>query len=466
MPTEGRDPDLHEVRKVARARGLAESLPTPQGTVEKLQNSLQAKAKAEPAFRFYSLWDKVCRLDVLQEAYRRCEQNAGAAGADGETFEAIESRGLATWLVELREELCAGKYRTQTLLRVWIPKSNGGQRPLSIPTIRDRVVETAMLLVLTPIFEEDLLPNQYGFRPRMDAKMAVRRAFWHITKYGKREIVDADLSDYFSTIPHGQLMRCIARRIADGQVLSVIKAWLTAGVVERDGDRQWRTTESRDRKRGAAQGSPISPLMANLYFRRFLLAWEQHGYRDQYRAFVVNYGDDLVICCKPGNGAAAMQAMRRLMTRLGLTVNETKTRLVTIPEGTFTFLGYETGQFYGKGGVPYIGTKPSRKAIKRALKEIHDMTSKRWNCTSPEERVKKINSFLRGWAGYFDQGPVMPAYKLVRRYTERRIRRWLVGKRGQRGTGYRQYSDEYLYKTLGLYMLPWKYADLPRAKAC
>lgn len=465
MLVEGRDPDLHEVRKVTRARGLAESLPTPQETVQKLQNSLQAKAKAEPAFRFYSLWDKICRADVLQEAYCRCERNAGAAGADGETFEAIESRGLATWLEELREELCAGKYRPQALLRVWIPKSNGGQRPLSIPTIRDRVVEAATLLVLTPIFEEDLLPNQYGFRPNVDAKMAVRRVFWHVSSHGRREIVDADLSDYFSTIPHGKLMRCITRRIADGKLLSVLKAWLVAPVVERTRLGYQRTTEARDRKRGAAQGSPISPLMANLYFRRFLLAWEQHGYRDRYTAFVVNYADDLVICCKPGNGQAVMRAMRHLMQKLGLTVNESKTRLVTIPEKTITFLGYEIGRFYGKGGVPYIGTRPSRKAISRALREIHDMTSAQWNYSSPEERIERINSFLRGWAGYFDQGPVTRTYNLVRRYTERRIRRWLMGKCGQGGTGYRQYPDEYLYERLGLYMLPRTRVDLPRAKA-
>lgn len=462
---EGRVPDLHEVRKVTRTRGLAESLPTPQETVQKLQNSLQAKAKAEPAFRFYSLWDKVCRLDVLQEAYCRCERNAGAAGVDGETFDVIESRGLATWLVELREEMCAGRYRPQPLLRVWIPKSNGRERPLSIPTIRDRVVETATLLVLNPIFEEDLLPNQYGFRPKVDAKMAVRRAFWHISQHGRREIVDADLSDYFSTIPHGQLMRCIARRIADGTILSVIKAWLIAPVVERTRLGHQRTTETRDSKRGTAQGSPISPLMANLYFRRFLLAWEQHGYRDRYRAFVVNYADDLVICCKPGSGPAAMQAMRHLMTRLGLTVNETKTRLVTIPEGTIAFLGYEIGRFYGKDGVPYLGTRPSRKAITRALKEIHDETSSRWNYTSPEDRIDKINLFLRGWAGYFDQGPVTRTYNLIRKYTERRIRRWLMRRSKQRGTGYRQYPDEYLYEKLGLFKLPRTRADLPRAKA-
>lgn len=465
MPVEGRVPDLHEVRKVTRTRGLAESLPTSQETVQRLQNSLQAKAKAEPAFRFYSLWDKVCRLDILQEAYRRCERNAGVPGVDGETFEAIESRGLATWLVELREELCSGKYRPHPLLRVWIPKSNGGQRPLSIPTIRDRVVETATLLVLNPIFEEDLLPNQYGFRPKVDAKMAVRRVFWHVSQNGRREVVDADLSDYFSTIPHGKLMRCIARRVADGTVLSVIKAWLIAPVVEKTQNGCKRTTEARDSNRGTAQGSPISPLLANLYFRRFLIAWEQHGYRDRYTAFVVNYADDLVICCKPGNGAAAMRGMRHLMQRIGLTVNETKTRLVNIPEGTITFLGYEIGRFYGKGGLPYIGTRPSKKAIKRALKKVHDETSSRWNYTSPEERVGEINSFLRGWAGYFDQGPVTRTYKLIREYTERRIRRWLMRRSKQRGTGYRQYPDEYLYEKLGLFKLPRTRADLPRAKA-
>jgi group II intron reverse transcriptase/maturase len=433
--------------------------------VQKLQNSLQAKAKAEPTFRFYSLWDKICRVDVLQEAYCRCERNAGAAGVDGETFEAIESRGLGTWLEELREELCSGAYRPQALLRVWIPKSNGGKRPLSIPTIRDRVVESATLLVLNPIFEEDLLPNQYGFRSNTGAKKAILSVFWHVNKHGRREIIDADLSDYFSTIPHGKLMRCIARRIADRKVLSVIKAWLTAPVAERTRQGFKRTTEARNTKRGTAQGSPISPLMANLYFRRFLLAWEQQGCRERYSAFVVNYADDFVICCERGNGEAAMQAMRYLMTKLGLTVNEAKTRLLTIPEATFSFLGYEFGRFYGKGGMPYIGTRPSRKAIKRALKEIHAMTSKRWNSTSPEERIDKLNSFLRGWAGYFDQGPVTKAYHLVRSYTERRIRRWLIRRSGQRGTGYRQYPNEYLYGELGLYKLPQRRFDLSRAKA-
>src|SRR5271157_5914404 len=190
------------------------SLPTPS-KVEKPKTSLQTKAKTEPAFRFYSLWDKVCRRDVLAEAWRCCRANAGAAGVDGETFEQIESQGIDGWLETLREELRSGQYVPQPLLRVWIPKSNGGQRPLGIPTIRDRVAQMAVVLIIGPIFEADLLPEQYGFRPAMDAKSAVRRVYWHITQSGRREVADADLRDYFTSIPHSPLMRSLARRIAE-----------------------------------------------------------------------------------------------------------------------------------------------------------------------------------------------------------------------------------------------------------
>jgi hypothetical protein len=208
------------------------SLPEPLTTVEKLQTSLQRKAKAEPAFRFYALWDKVYREDVLLEAFQRCRANAGAPGADRETFDMIEARGVERWLEALQEELIAGTYAPQPLLRVWIPKSNGGHRPLGIPTIRDRVVQMAVVLVIGPIFEADLLPQQYGFRPGLDAKMALRRVYWHVTQHGRREVVDADLRDYFTSIPHHPLMRCLSRRIVDGRVLHVIKSWLTALVVE------------------------------------------------------------------------------------------------------------------------------------------------------------------------------------------------------------------------------------------
>ena len=464
MPVEGRSPDLAQAREGLTARRLTISLPTPSETVGKLQTSLQTKAKAEPAFRFYVLWDKVCRQDVLLEAYRRCRANAGAAGVDGETFERIDARGSEQWLGMLREELVSGRYVPKPLLRVWIPKSNGGQRPLGIPCISDRVVQMAAVLVIGPIFEADLLPQQYGFRPGLDAKMALRRVYWHVTQHGRREVVDADLRDYFTSIPHTPLMRSLSRRIADGRMLHVIKGWLTAPVVEVIDGRPVQTTEARRTKRGTPQGGVISPLLANCYFRRFLLAWHNHGHRDQLDAHVVNYADDFVICCRPGNAEAAMTRMVKLMTRLGLEVNATKTRIARLPEGQFDFLGYTVGRFHGKNGRPYFGTRPSRKAVKSLLRRIHERTTRQWYPDEPASTVARISSMIRGWCGYFDQGPVIEIYELVRAYTERRVRRWLMRRTGRRGVGFRQIPDEYLYETLGLYSVPRRRVDLPRAK--
>jgi RNA-directed DNA polymerase len=244
------------------------SLPTSLNSVEKLQSSLQAKAKSEPGYRFYSLWDKIYREDVLREAYRRSKANAGAPGVDGIDFKAIEAGGVERWLKALQEELRSKSYAPQPLLRVWIPKRNGGQRPLGILTVKDRVVQTALVLVLSPIFEEDLVPQQYGFRPNRDAKMAVRRVYFHITQHDRREVVDADLSDYFTTIPHGPLLRCVIGRVADGQVLSVIKSWLRVPVWERTARGSILcSTEARDRKRGTPQGGTLTPLTQKVILR-------------------------------------------------------------------------------------------------------------------------------------------------------------------------------------------------------
>lgn len=267
------------------------SLGTPT-SVRKLQRALYTKAKTEPAFRFYSLWDKVWREDVLHEAWRRCRANGGAAGVDGVGFADIESRGVEPWLGNLREELKSKQYRPQPLLRVWIPKASGGKRPLGIPTIRDRVVQTAMVLVLGPVFEADLLPQQYGFRPKLDAKLAVRRVFFHVTECGRRDVVDADLSDYFNTIPHGPLLKCVARRVVDRQILSIIKAWLCSPVTEGRGPGAPTRAEARRTKRGTPQGGVISPLLSNLYFRRFVLAWKELVAACETRGAIVNYADD------------------------------------------------------------------------------------------------------------------------------------------------------------------------------
>jgi RNA-directed DNA polymerase len=259
-------------------------------------------------------------------------------------------------------------------------------------------------------------------------------------------------------------MRCLSRRIADGRVLRTIKGWLTAPVVERIDGRAVRTAEARRTKRGVPQGGVISPLAANCYFRRFLLAWQGHGHRDQLDAHVVNYADDFVICCRPGNAEAALARMQALMTRLGLAVNTAKTRIARLPEESCDFLGYTVGRFHGKDGRAYIGTRPSRKAVKSLLRRIHARTTRQGYPDDPTDMVARISSMLRGWCGYFDQGPVIKTYDLIRAYTERRVRRWLMRRTGRRGAGIRQIPDEYLYGTLGLYRVPRRRADLPRAK--
>lgn len=452
-----------ESRKSPR---IGTGLATSTLSVRTLQTTLQTKAKDEPATRFYSLWDKICRTDVLAEAYRKCRANRGAPGVDGQSFEHIEKQGRQEWLERLQQELWTKMYRPSPLLRVWIPKANGGQRPLGIPCIRDRVVQAAALLVIGPIFEADLFPWQYGFRSGVDAKMALRRIHFGIAKRGAREVVDADLSDYFNTIPHGDLMRCVARRVADGTVLGIIREWLNSPVIERTHrGHERRSTTAKDGHRGTPQGGIISPLLANLYFRRFMLAWYGRGYNHRFKSEVVNYADDFVILCASGHGQEAMVVMRHLMAKLGLTVNEKKTRLVKLPEERFDFLGYTVGRFYGKDGRPYWGTAPSRKAIKRVMREVHDMTTSRWNAMDPESRIERLNPLLRGWAGYFSQGPVKRAYRLIDTYTARRLRIWLMRRRGKRGTGYRQYSDQYLYEQLGLIrLLPA--SDRSNAKVC
>ena len=440
------------------------SLRTSDATVQQLQTSLHGKAKTEPSFRFYSLWDKMYRDDILREAYRRCRRNRGAAGVDGETFERIEAYGVERWLGNLQQELQAKTYQPQPLLRVWIPKSNGGQRPLGIATVRDRVVQTALQLLLQPIFEADLLPQQYGFRPGLDAKMAVRRVYFHLTQWRRHEVVDCDLSDYFTTIPHGALMKCVARRIADGSVLTILKRWLEAPVMERLKRGYQRRTQARDCHRGVPQGAIVSPLLANLYFRRFLLAWSKFGFDRRFDAYVVNYADDYVICCGHGKGQAAMAEMHRLMTRLGLQVNEQKTQLVKLPEEQFDFLGYTFGRLYGHNGKSFIGTRPSKKAVSRVTRRIREETSRRWLTSAVAKRVEELNTVLRGWCGYFDQGPVHQAHRRLRQYTERRLRRWLMRKHKRRGTGYRQYPDEYLYHHLGLFTPPGQSKSRSSAK--
>src|SRR5262250_2910199 len=320
------------------------SLTTPP-SVQKLQTALHDKAKGSPNFRFYALYDKVHRQDVLAFAYDCCKANGGAAGVDGQTFEDIEEYGVGKWLDELTQELRSRTYRPQPVRRVWIPKPDGKQRPLGIPAIKDRVAELAAVLVLEPIFEADLQPEQYAYRADRSALDAVKHVH-QLLNTGHGQVVDADLSGYYDSIPHAELMKSVARRIVDGAMLHLIKMWLEAPVEETDEQgKKRRNTRNRDEGRGTPQGAPLSPLLSNLYMRRFVLGWKQRKHEKRLQAFIVNYADDLVICCRR-QADEALATMRDMMLKLKLTVNEKKTRVCRLPEGKFDFLGYTFGRCY------------------------------------------------------------------------------------------------------------------------
>src|ERR1039457_4093767 len=309
------------------------SLATPS-SVQKLQKALHDKAKESPSFRFYALYDKVYRKDILAHAYQCCRANGGAVGVDGQSFEDIEKYGVERWLDELAEELKSRTYRPLPVRRVYIPKPGGKQRPLGVPTIRDRAVMMAAVLVLDPIFEADLPPEQYAYRRGHSALDAVSRVF-KLINTGHREIVDADLSSYFYLLSSAQVLKSVARRVVDGAMLHLIKMWLKAPAEETDDrGKKHRNTRNRDEGRGSPQGSPISPLLSNLYMRRFVLGWKKLGHEKRLGAYIVNYADDLVICCR-GRAEEALATMRVMMTKLKLTVNETKTRVSKLPEEKF-----------------------------------------------------------------------------------------------------------------------------------
>jgi RNA-directed DNA polymerase len=438
------------------------SLSTPL-SVQKLQTALHDKAKGSPSFRFYALYDKVYRTDVLEFAYECCKANGGAPGVDGQTFENIEEYGLKRWLDELTQELKNRTYQPQPVRRVWIPKPDGKQRPLGVPAIKDRVAQMAAVLVLGPIFEADLQPEQYAYRPDRSALDAVKQVHKLLTT-GHVQIVDADLSGYFDSIPHSDLLKSVARRVVDGAMLHLIKMWLEAPVEETDErGKKHRSTRNRDEGKGTPQGAPISPLLSNVYMRRFVLGWKKLGHERRLQARIVNYADDLVICCR-GQAEEALARMRDIMTKLKLTVNETKTRVCKLPGEKFDFLGYTFGRCYSlKTGRAYIGTFPSRKRVSRLCEAISAMTGRDQTLLDQRVVVARLNRIMNGWANYFCLGPVSKAYRAVDSHACKRLGQWLCAKHKVVGAGADRFPEPFLHRVLGLVRLTMRTSSFPWA---
>jgi RNA-directed DNA polymerase len=421
------------------------SLETPIA-IRTLQRKLYRKAKQEPDVRFYLLYDKLYREDVLQHAYALAKANQGAPGVDGQTFEVIESEGLEKWMEGIRKDLRDKTYQPQPVRRVLIPKPGGGERPLGIPTIRDRTVQTAAKLVLEPIFEADLESEAYGYRPKRSAHDAIQKVHKLLCE-GYTDVVDADLSKYFDTIPHTQLLKSVARRIVDRNVLHLIKMWLKVPVEERDKNGKRHTTGGRSRRCGTPQGGIVSPMLANLYMNRFLKHWRITGKSKAFRAQVVTYADDFVILSR-GHAAEALDWTRSVMTQLGLTLNEAKTNIKAARKESFHFLGYTFGPHrYKPDGHWYLGASPSKKSRQRVKQKVGDLLLP-GNVGKWEEVRARLNQILRGWSAYFSYGSRATAYREVNNYVSDRVRHFLRRRHKVQSRGTEHYGDRRIFGEL------------------
>jgi RNA-directed DNA polymerase len=444
-------------RGEAKATGMAGAtrIVTPN-KVRQLQITLYRKAKAAPKYRFWSLYGELLRRDVLDMALAAQLRNGGEAGVDGESLAAINASPATReqWLHRLQQELKAKTYRPSPVRRVMIPKSSGGERPLGIPTVKDRVVQTAVYLLLMPIWEADFHPSSCGFRPKRRAHQAIG-AIKEAVHHGYVEIIDADLSKYFDTIPHRELMKAVAKRVSDGSVLRLIKSWLRAPIVEEDRDGTKRVIPNRC---GTPQGGVISPLLANLYLNPLDHAVNE---KTEGQARMVRYADDFVIACRPGQSPNLLARLKAWLRTKGLTLNEGKTRLVNIGQQGINFLGFNlTWRPNRRARGGYLHVEPSQKSRSALRGKLRDILDHRMHWRPIQEVMSEVNQVLRGWAGYFHYGNSTSVMKQMRRESQMRLRRWLWRKHACRRSLWEHYTEEKLHQYYGLYALPitagWK----------
>jgi RNA-directed DNA polymerase len=445
---ERRDATCSAEVKSSEGRGDGpRGLPAPE-KVRKLQITLYRKAKSKPEYRFWSLYGEVQRADVLEAAWRRVKANAGAAGVDGVSIEglAADAQLEAVWLSALREELHRKTYRPAPVLRVEIPKANGGIRRLGVPTVKDRVVQMAVYLVLMPIFEADFHPRSFGYRPGRGAHQAVEE-IREALRMGKTEVVDADLAQYFDTIPHRKLMRQVARRVSDGMILKLIKGWLRAPIVEEraGGGRSMKTNPC-----GTPQGGVLSPLLANIYLHPL-----DEGVNDQCRQKprMIRYADDLVILCRPGEGRGMKERLARWLQSRGLALNETKTRVLQSCESGFEFLSFSFRWQQSKKGTPYVHTEPSPAAEQALRESVRALTRRHTTWKETGEVVHEINQVTRGWSNYFALAHYHRCFGQMNSYVAHRLRQWLWRKHGNPPGKYKRWPSRELIADYGLYQM-------------
>jgi len=432
-----------------RRKGDCGMLETPE-RIRELQKKLYRKAKQEKEYRFYLLYDKVYRMDILNHAYKLVRANKGAAGIDGETFGSIEEMegGVQKYLEEVAKQLRLKEYKASPVRRVYIPKSDGSERPLGIPTVKDRVVQMAVKIVIEPIFEADFQENSYGFRPNRNAHQAVNDVSLQL-RSGKTQVIDTDISKYFDTIPHEKLLKLVAKRIVDKNILRLIKMWLKAPVVEEDGGKK----KYKGNDKGTPQGGVISPLLANIYLNVLDTIWKLKRVQERLGARLIRYADDAVAVCR-GNTDRILKGIKIVLSDLELSLNDAKTKVVDARKEDFNFLGFSIGVKKSvRTGRELPLIRPSKKAMKHIKAEMESLTD-RTNLALPTDVViRKLNEVVRGWVGYFRYGSCSRDMSKLKRYLEERVQIYLRHKH-RKARRFMSYPYHYLYENLGLYKIP------------